>query len=45
MCALCSEAIFLIQVSDFSGQVSDIPTKLVVPETQEEKMLWCLCDL
>lgn len=39
MCALCSEAILLIQVSDFSGQVSDIPTKLVVPETQEEKMV------
>lgn len=37
MCALCSDAIFLIQVSDFSGQVSDIPTELVVPEAQEEK--------
>lgn len=34
MCALSSEAVLIIQVSDLLGQVSDVPTELVVPKTQ-----------
>lgn len=39
MCALSSEAILLIQVSDFLCQISDVTTQLVVPETREEETL------
>lgn len=34
MCALSSESIFLIQVSDFMGQISNVATQLVVPKSQ-----------
>lgn len=38
MCALSSEAILLIQVSDFLCQLSDVTTQLVVPETKKETL-------
>lgn len=34
MCALSSESIFLIQVSDFLGQISNVATQLVVPKSK-----------
>lgn len=36
VCALSSESIFLIQVSDFLGQISNVATQLVVPKSQNK---------
>lgn len=41
MWTLGSEAIFLIQVSDFLGQISDVTTELIVPKTQDKKKNHC----
>lgn len=45
MRALCSEAILLIQVSDFSGHVSDITTEFVVPETPDGTIRYSVCTI
>lgn len=37
MGALSPEAIFVIQVSDFLSQISDVTTQLVVPRKQSER--------
>lgn len=42
MCALSSEAVLIIQVSDLLGQVSDVSTELVVPKTQASTACWIL---
>lgn len=44
MCALSSEAVLIIQVSDLLGQVSDVATELVVPKTQAITMC-CMLKL
>lgn len=36
---LSSETIFLVQVSDFLGQISDVATQFVVSKTSEGKQL------